>query len=269
MIRTLTPATGRQTFSITEVVPADDLARVGYLCSLRAVGWSMFPTIQKGDVLELEPADSIQTGDIVVFPFAGALICHRIVGIENSGLVRTQGDAVDSPDQPVRTREILGRVARIRRGRRVFQPSSTPRPSLAARARKNLDAVGVAWRERLADLLLAVFAFLTRQTPARQVVNAALTRWVRFYLGVRVPLHCLTAYHFTPLPGVNRDDRTSGEAFLVPPFSGDVVIHARLGRHWLGTWHPASGAMQIRRAAAGLGLEKSLQAAGQTLAPPI
>lgn len=268
MICTLAPGTGQPTFPITEVLPAADFPGFGHLCSLTVVSWSMFPTIQKGDRLELEPADSIRIGDIVVFPFAGALICHRVVGIERNGHVRTQGDAVNSMDQPVPMWEILGRVVRIRRGRRVFGPSSAPRPSLAVRVRKNLDVIGVGCRERVADLVLTVLAFLKRRAPVRRLAQAALTRWVRFYLGVRAPLCSVSAYRFTPLSDASHDDRNSGAVSLVRSLSNDLVIHARLGRHCLGTWHPASGTMQVRRVAAGLGLEESLKAACHTLPPP-
>ncbi len=138
MIHALEPGPDRIVFQITDVVPSADVPRVSHLCSLTAVSWSMFPTIQKGDVLEIEPVGLVQVGDIVVFSLEDALVCHRVVGFAGREMVHTQGDAVAAQDRPVRLQEISGRVTTIIRGSGRFAPvSALPHRSPPSRAAEN------------------------------------------------------------------------------------------------------------------------------------
>lgn len=227
----------------------------------------MYPTILKDDRLIVDPPDQVQPGNIVVFPFMDTLVCHRVIGIEND-VVHTQGDSVDTQDRPVRMQEILGKVATILRGRREFTPTSAPRPSLTTFAQKKMDVFWTGLREQLATWTLAILVFLKQRAPAKRLAALVLVRYVRFYLGVRAPVQSVHAYCFMPLPEVARDGILADPLPLDCHATDDVLIQARLGRHRLGTWHPASGTMRIRLAAAGLGLEDSLQAAYRRLSAP-
>ncbi len=86
-----------------------------------ALGWdphvitsgSMTPKIRVGEVVLATPPPSqeLETGTIVVFddPEGGGLITHRIVGIEDDGSYRTQGDANPTPDpRPLPASEVEG-----------------------------------------------------------------------------------------------------------------------------------------------------------------
>jgi signal peptidase I len=267
MIHALEPGPDRIVFQITDVVPSADVPRVSHLCSLTAVSWSMFPTIQKGDVLEIEPVGLVQVGDIVVFSLEDALVCHRVVGFAGREMVHTQGDAVAAQDRPVRLQEIAGRVTTIIRGSGRFAPVSAPPPSLAALARRKMDVSWTELRERMAVWALAVLAFLKQCAPAR-LIALAVARHVRFYLGVRAPVHALHAYRFMPLADAAGGGGLMDESSSDCPATDDILIEARLGRRRLGTWHPASGAMRIRRAAENLGIEDSLRTAYRRVTAP-
>jgi signal peptidase I len=267
MIHILDPGISDSTFPILDVVPAEDFPRASHAFSLRVASWSMYPTILKGDRLIMDPPDQVQPGDIVVFPFMDTLVCHRVIGIEND-IVHTQGDSVDTQDRPVRMQEVLGKVATILRGPRRFAPASAPRPSHAVLAQKKMDVFWIRLREQLTTWTLTVLAFLKRRTPVRMLAVFVLTRYVRFYLGVRVPVQSVQAYRFMPLPKVAHGGILVGPLPTDFHATSDMLIQARLGCHRLGTFHPASNTMHVRRAAAGLGLEEYFHSLNQMMQLP-
>jgi signal peptidase I len=89
----------------------------------RAMGGSMYPMIENGDVLTVAPLGrrALSPGDVVEFlhPGHGGLRVHRVVGRKN-GAYLVQGDGVTEPDGWITRENILGRVTEItRQGRRI------------------------------------------------------------------------------------------------------------------------------------------------------
>jgi signal peptidase I len=89
----------------------------------RALGGSMYPLIENGDVLTVVPLGrrALSPGDVVEFlhPGHGGLRVHRVVGRRN-GAYLVQGDGVTEPDGWIPRENILGRVTEItRQGRRI------------------------------------------------------------------------------------------------------------------------------------------------------
>jgi len=89
----------------------------------RALGGSMYPLIENGDVLTVAPLGrrALSPGDVVEFvhPGHGGLRVHRVVGRRN-GAYLVQGDGVTEPDGWIPRENILGRVTEItREGRRI------------------------------------------------------------------------------------------------------------------------------------------------------
>ncbi|MGC2463586.1 MAG: signal peptidase I, partial [Candidatus Acidiferrum sp.] len=90
---------------------------------LPAVGTSMVPAIQPGDVLTIQPVDpkEVSRGDIVVYAREEMLVVHRIVRTSpySSGhnLV-TRGDRLMRDDNAILPDELIGRVACIERQHR-------------------------------------------------------------------------------------------------------------------------------------------------------
>lgn len=268
MIQLLDSGIGDSTFPILDVVSADDFLHTGHLFSFTAASWSMFPTILKGDVLTIEATDRIRAGDVVVFAFMGALVCHRVKSVGADGKIHTQGDAANRPDAPIRWQDILGKVTGIIRGRDHLAPAPVLHPSPVGRIWMQVDFFRMHIRERLQGWALKSLAFLKRRTLVRMLAVFVLIRYVRFYLGVHAPVQSVHAYRFIPLSEVARGGILADPLPFDYHATDDVLIQARLGRHRLGTWHPATGAMRIRQMAAGLGLEDSLQAAYRRLSVP-
>lgn len=71
---------------------------------------SMEPTLSVNDLVLVREADSYQVDDIVVYQSGSDLIIHRIVALEGEAFV-TQGDANNTPDEPIGRAAIKGKAA--------------------------------------------------------------------------------------------------------------------------------------------------------------
>jgi signal peptidase I len=97
------------------------LALAGVLAP--ALGWrldvvqsgSMSPAIGVGDLVITSPCDprEVVPGDVISFRSGDALVCHRVVAVDDGGqTVITKGDANEGPDpQPVPLGQVTGKVA--------------------------------------------------------------------------------------------------------------------------------------------------------------
>lgn len=83
---------------------------------------SMEPTLSAGDLLLIKAEEEYAVGDVVVFQTGGIAVVHRIIeirettvegenGEEIEYLAVTQGDANNTPDDPIRMELIKGTVA--------------------------------------------------------------------------------------------------------------------------------------------------------------
>ena len=87
---------------------------------------SMEPALSVGDLLIVTREESYGIGDVVVYQDGSTAITHRIVGMEEAEVdspspegsqpavelrITTQGDANDTPDDPISPTQIKGRVA--------------------------------------------------------------------------------------------------------------------------------------------------------------
>ncbi len=70
---------------------------------------SMEPTYAKGDLVIVRQADTAELSDVVVYQADNTLIMHRVVAKYGSSLV-TQGDANNTPDEPIDAAQIKGVV---------------------------------------------------------------------------------------------------------------------------------------------------------------
>jgi signal peptidase I len=114
---------------------AADVIRSSGELRLSVRGSSMVPTILPGDVLIIERADVREMGDgeIVLCARGNRFVIHRLLGrAEPGGGPRwiTRGDALKENDPPVGRDDVLGRVMRIERKGKSWNP---PKPSSSAR----------------------------------------------------------------------------------------------------------------------------------------
>ena len=72
---------------------------------------SMEPTLQIDDLIIVRQAEDYAVGDIVVYQTNRELIVHRIVTIDGDSYI-TQGDANNTPDDPIAADAIQGTVVR-------------------------------------------------------------------------------------------------------------------------------------------------------------
>jgi signal peptidase I len=86
----------------------------GRALRFRAKGESMSPLIRNGDVVQLVPVKGkISLGDVVFYRSSyGNTIVHRVVQRRRE-IVITKGDSSPTPDQPVLSKQVLGRVVSV------------------------------------------------------------------------------------------------------------------------------------------------------------
>ncbi|MBI2883061.1 MAG: signal peptidase I [Candidatus Methylomirabilis oxyfera] len=100
-----------------------NLLREGYGVRCRTYGMSMYPTIEDGDKVVVEPVapSQIKRGDIILYRRHEGMIAHRVVRIartEQQGrspqhCFILRGDASGSCDEPVESERILGKVVAV------------------------------------------------------------------------------------------------------------------------------------------------------------
>lgn len=73
---------------------------------------SMEPTLHENALIIVTGAKSYSVGDIVVYQTGGTPVVHRIIELdEKAGLLVTQGDANNTPDEPITLSKVKGKVA--------------------------------------------------------------------------------------------------------------------------------------------------------------
>lgn len=100
---------------------------------LRATGQSMLPALWPGDLLTVQscPPELIEPGEIVLYMRGERFFIHRVVskGREAEGaFLITRGDCMAENDPPVRSDELLGRIAEVQRAGSIFVPAPTLSP---------------------------------------------------------------------------------------------------------------------------------------------
>lgn len=135
---------------------ADVLARFGRV-QIRALGTSMMPTIQSGDILDVEACADTQlsAGDIVLVGGPTGLRAHRIVDARWHGqrtIFVTRGDAHWRTDAIDSTREVLGRVVAVTRAQSNGSLDCPMRRRLRGLAHSHWTRVAAAMRTALRRL---------------------------------------------------------------------------------------------------------------------
>ena len=105
-----------------------ELLGEGLTVRVRASGYSMFPAIHPGDIIEIEPfagtGVALVPGTVVALRRENDFVVHRLLGVfERDGQLWlfTRGDSVLRADEPVPAEEIAGTVITIIRGSRIVR----------------------------------------------------------------------------------------------------------------------------------------------------
>ncbi len=71
---------------------------------------SMEPALNVNDLVIVVPAKSVNKGDVIVFQQEGSLIIHRVINVDEAEKkIQTQGDANNTPDEPIDFSQVKGR----------------------------------------------------------------------------------------------------------------------------------------------------------------
>jgi signal peptidase I len=98
-----------------ESIPSGKISRKKTL-RFNIKGWSMYPFIKPGDILEVQAvnAGELQEGDIALFRIAsGNFVVHRFINMTKANLLLTNGDSLRGFDELVQKEQIFAKVIRI------------------------------------------------------------------------------------------------------------------------------------------------------------
>lgn len=73
---------------------------------------SMENTINVNDVILVEITKNVKEKDIIAFKQDNGLIVHRIISINDEGII-TKGDANNHEDEPINLEQIIGKVIKV------------------------------------------------------------------------------------------------------------------------------------------------------------
>jgi len=116
---------------------AAELLRRGAYVRFLAIGASMQPTIEDGELITVAPVapESVKRGDILLYQNERGVFAHRVVGVVTGTLPLLQGDcplfllrgdASVSCDPPVAREQVIGQVVAVQRGERSLALDSRP-----------------------------------------------------------------------------------------------------------------------------------------------
>jgi len=93
---------------------AQEVLGRGKTFKFKAKGGSMSPFIRNGDVVEVVPVKGkINFGDIILYHSScGSPVIHRVIQRNKESII-TKGDSVPSSDQPIFSKQVLGRVVAV------------------------------------------------------------------------------------------------------------------------------------------------------------
>ena len=139
---------------------AQEVLGRGRILKFKAKGGSMSPFIRNGDVVEVVPVKGkMNLGDIILYHSSyGNPVVHRVIQRNKESII-TKGDSVPNSDQPIFSKQVLGRVVAIEKNGwciRLDRPMG-----------------------RLLNILLATispFSFLTY--PPLRLVKRTIRLWV-------------------------------------------------------------------------------------------
>jgi Peptidase S24-like len=236
---------------LSHVVP---LSLLGHVTTFTVTSWSMYPTIHKGDQLELRAADAVQPEDVVVYRQQDVLVCHRVVSLEQDDAVRTCGDAAPGPGELVRDSDICGIVtAIIRRNTRMNVPG---RPII--RPTPPIRKLVYEYASQVRHVLVQLLRSLLKRPIVRPLLHRIVSQWAQITVAHQAPLQAVTA--ISPSPGLNSPLQIALSPAASPPLNLDDKLwcRIRLGRYEIGLYHPASNRLLLRDWLKGIELEASI-----------
>lgn len=151
---------------------AQEVLRSSGKLRLQVTGWSMLPAIWPGDILMIERADfeDVSVGAVVLFRRNGRFCVHRVTRKDVAmSVLETCGDSMPESDPMIRSRDLLGEVAKRLHNGRWITMRRTPR-----------------WHEYMLAALLRRSTFVTRVVVGIHGIFRARTQQAT---GAAIPCH--------------------------------------------------------------------------------
>lgn len=230
--RLLSPSTESALFSADKLPEAVQGTVLQEVMTPLVKSESMLPTIQKGDELEIEQAEALQAGDVVLYRHDELFVCHRIHRIERRRIF-VRGDANAGPFEEVDVQCVLGRVRfLIRDGRRI-----SVRPCRQSEATIPHDSVMTrAWTWTVSEgrsLALRFINWVAEQPIIQGLVRSILRKLMVIEIMEQVSLHSLDGYARRERVALHRLMHL--QPSLSPSHREDIMLVVRAGPIHLGT----------------------------------
>jgi hypothetical protein len=215
----------------------------------------MFPTIRKGDRIELDQGGQVQVDDIVVYRQAGALVCHRVKALGPDGLIITGGDGLDRGTDAIAARDIVGCVTSIRRGHRRLSPTHAMPPTPFASLYRCFDQGQLFFSSLVRSTAIVIVGRLAARRSTGRLLTGVFMRCLRFHITERMPVESIPLYDKTSRSIWSRGPkRTRTLIHQLEPVNR-LVIQAYLGPCAVGSLNLHSGEQRLHASLGGLGLE--------------
>lgn len=223
-----------------------------YLITPRVASWSMYPTLCKGDCLELGPAEPLQVGDLVVFRRPAGPVCHRLITQQGS-LLLTKGDACSGPPEQVLLGDVLGIVIAVTRGSFRAEVTHLSRLTPPAPWRRPLDHLSLTLMRTGRRMAATVIHPVLRHPRLGKLLARQIARYVTVERFEAPPLQSLDAVAAIPSwePPSDRPHEQKRPSTLT----------IRLGPIYLGIFAPDAKTLDLRPILAGTDTEFALSQA--------
>ena len=256
MIRHATILAHSQEWLHADRLSGQDLLPLLRHTTLRISSWSMFPTIRKGDRVELDQGGQVQIDDIMVYRQAGALVCHRVKALGRDGLVITGSDGWNRGTDTIAARDIVGRVTSIRRGYHRLSPTHTMPPTLFASLYRRLDQGYLFFSSFVRSTAIAIVDGLAARPTTGRLLNHVYMSCLRFHITERMPLESIPLYDKTSRAIWSWGPKRTRA--LIHEFEpvGQLVVQAYLGPYSVGSLNLHSGEQRLHPSLGGLALER-------------
>lgn len=251
MIVTLTPRTSAR-FAGSALPENCQGPALQHLLIPRVASWSMYPTLCKGDRLELGPAEPLHAGDLVVFRRPFGLVCHRLVARQEQVLL-TKGDASSGDPEPVMLRDVLGIVVAVVRGSTRVGTADLATLPPPPPWRHIIDHLSVAILDRSRRGAHRLIRLGLQHSWLGEFLARQTVRWASIERLMASPVQSLHEAFVS-----NPTEPPSLQAGRPDP---STIVGIRLGPVWLGTFHQSTERLDIRPVLAGTRLEFTLREA--------
>ena len=255
MIRHTTILSHGQEWLHTDHLSGQDLFPLLRHTTLLVRSWSMFPTLRKGDQIELDQACHIRVDDILVYRQAGALVCHRVNALGPDGLIITGSEDVDQGTDAVAARDIVGRVTSIRRGHCRLSSAKAMPPTPFASLYRCLDQGQLFISSLLRSSAIAIVDRLRARRVTGRLLSGVFMSCLRFHITERMPIVSIPLYDKRCTSIWSRGPRRTRTLIHQLNPVNRLVIEAYLGPYAVGSLNPLSGDQHVHPSLGGLGLE--------------